>query len=73
MIITVLVNDTDADSDPLTVTNVATPGNGTATINANSSITYMPNTSFMGTDTFDYTVDDGNGGTDTGTVTVTVQ
>ena len=35
-------------------------------------MTYTPPADFHGTDTFDYTVDDGNGGQDTATVTVTV-
>jgi hypothetical protein len=34
--------------------------------------TYEPPAGFEGTDTFAYTVDDGHGGSDTGTVTVTV-
>lgn len=55
--IDVLSNDTDPDRDPLTVTG-ATADNGTVTINPDGTITY--------------TVDDGNGFTDTGEVTVTV-
>ncbi|NBB96218.1 MAG: matrixin family metalloprotease, partial [Planctomycetes bacterium] len=34
---------------------------------------YTPDAGFTGTDTFDYTVSDGNGGFDTATVTVTVE
>lgn len=70
----VLVNDTDADTDPLTVTAVgATDNGGTAVINGTSDgITYTPATAFVGTETFSYTASDGNGGTDTATVTVTV-
>ena len=51
---------------------MTTPGDGTATINANGTVRYTPDAGFVGTDTFDYTVSDGNGGSDTGTVTVTV-
>ncbi len=69
--IEVLANDSDPDSDPFTITNVTNPANGTATNNT-SSITYKPNDDFNGTDSFDYTIDDGNGGTDTATVTVTI-
>ncbi len=38
-----------------------------------SACTYTPNANFHGEDQFDYVVTDGNGGTDTGTVIVTVQ
>ena len=67
-----LTGDTDPDGDTLTVESVTTPGDGTATINANGTVRYTPDAGFVGTDTFDYTVADGNGGSDTGTVTVTV-
>src|SRR4029077_4709554 len=35
-------------------------------------VTYTPNPGFVGVDTFTYSIDDGNGGTDTGTVRVRV-
>ncbi|WP_298303488.1 Ig-like domain-containing protein [uncultured Erythrobacter sp.] len=69
--IPVLVNDTDADGDPLTVTD-ASATNGTVTINPDGTVTYVPNPDFFGMDTITYTVSDGNGGTSTATVTVTV-
>ncbi|MCT4555883.1 MAG: Ig-like domain-containing protein [Pelagimonas sp.] len=65
-------NDTDADGDPLTVTGVGTPTNGTATLNPDGTVTYTPDDGFTGEDTIPYTVDDGNGGTDTGEIIVTV-
>jgi lysophospholipase L1-like esterase len=77
--IDVLDNDTDADGDPLTLSIVTDAGSGTATVNTNGTpdptddlITYTPNPDFTGTDQFTYQVDDGNGGTDTATVSVTV-
>ena len=70
--ISVLANDSDVDGDALTVSNVANVTNGTATINVNNTVTLTPSTGFTGSATFDYTVSDGNGGTDTGTVTVEV-
>jgi hypothetical protein len=42
------------------------------TVNANGSFTYTPNANYNGPDSFDYTVSDGNGGTDTATVNLTV-
>jgi VCBS repeat-containing protein len=78
----VLVNDSDPDvGDALTVTSVDTTGTqGLVTAwNADGSFTYDPNGQFeylqaggSATDSFTYTVSDGNGGTDTATVTVTI-
>ncbi|WP_136443664.1 Ig-like domain-containing protein [Pacificoceanicola onchidii] len=65
-------NDTDPDGDPLTVTEVGDPTNGTATLNPDGTVTYTPDPDFVGQDTIPYTVDDGNGGTDTGEIVVTV-
>ena len=67
----VLANDSDADGDTLSIHSVTSPTNGTAT-NHTTYVTYSPDTNFDGTDSFEYTVSDGNGGTDTATVTVTV-
>jgi hypothetical protein len=52
--------------------SVSLPSNGTAVINADNTITYTPNSGFIGIDTFDYTISDGNGGTDTATVSIEV-
>ncbi len=69
----VLPNDSDPDGDVLTVTTVTQGTNGTVTIDpVSGNPIYTPNPDFNGTDTFTYTIDDGNGGTDTATVTVTV-
>ena len=70
----VLSNDTDADNDPLTVTSIdiTTLAGGTVTDLGNGLINYTPDPNFNGTDTFSYTVSDGNGSTDTSIVTITV-
>jgi hypothetical protein len=71
--IDVLDGDTDPDGDTLSVTAVTQPTNGTVAItNSGADVSYTPNANLFGTDTFNYTVNDGNGGTDTGSVTVTV-
>src|SRR5208283_3550264 len=62
---------TDADGDALTITAVGTPANGSASTDG-TNITYIPNSGFIGTNTFTYTVSDGFGGTGTATVTVVV-
>jgi hypothetical protein len=63
----VRANDTDADSDILVITQVSAPAHGTATTDG-SQISYSPDSSYNGTDTFTYTLDDGFGGTTVGTV-----
>ncbi|PVV24906.1 MAG: hypothetical protein B6D78_00935 [gamma proteobacterium symbiont of Ctena orbiculata] len=68
-----LPNDSDPDGDTLTITSVTQGTNGTVTIDpVTGNPVYTPDADFNGTDTFTYTIDDGNGGTDTATVTVTV-
>ncbi|NQT40597.1 MAG: cadherin-like domain-containing protein [Planctomycetes bacterium] len=69
--LTLLSNDSDPESDPISITGFGTPGNGTLVDNS-ATVTYTPDADFNGTDTFTYTISDGNGGTDTGTVTVNV-
>ncbi len=70
--IDVLANDTDVDGDTLTISSVADPANGTAEI-VNGKIVYTPNAGYFGTETFEYTVTDPDGLTDTATVTVTIE
>ncbi|PJK29735.1 hypothetical protein CVT23_11900, partial [Minwuia thermotolerans] len=68
----VLANDTDPDaSDSLTVT-AASAGNGAVVIEADGTLTYTGEADFNGADTITYMVDDGNGGTETAEVVVTV-
>ena len=66
------IGDTDADGDALTIDSTTLPANGSVVIEADGTLTYTPNANFSGSDSFDYTVVDGNGGTATGTVQVTV-
>ena len=71
--IPVLLNDTDPDNDPLVVT-IATvlPTQGTVTINPDNTLNFIPALNFTGIATINYTISDGNGGTSSTTVTVTV-
>jgi probable HAF family extracellular repeat protein len=71
VVIDVLANDTDSDGDPLTVSDVGAPSNGTAT-SVDGGIEYTPADGFSGEDAFTYVVSDGRGGTDEATVTVSV-
>ncbi|HIF9208727.1 TPA: retention module-containing protein, partial [Photobacterium damselae] len=63
---------TDVDGDNLTFKPGSNPENGSVTINADGSWEYVPNPDFNGEDSFTVVVDDGNGGSDTITVTVNV-
>ncbi|KAI9549368.1 hypothetical protein GHT06_003734 [Daphnia sinensis] len=84
----VLTNDTDADENTLTVSSfsiagltgpftIGTPATipsvGTIILNADGSFTFTPEANYNGTvPVITYTVSDGNGGTDTGDLTITV-
>ncbi|KNC66851.1 hypothetical protein AC626_14535, partial [Pseudoalteromonas rubra] len=70
-----LVNDIDFDGDALTVntTPVTDVQNGTLTLNADGSFNYQPNSDFIGTDSFEYRVEDGNGGSNTATITLLIE
>ncbi|NRQ49411.1 Ig-like domain-containing protein [Aeromicrobium stalagmiti] len=65
------VDATDADGDSLTYAVAGTPANGTVVANG-SQLTFTPAAGYSGTTSFDFTVSDGRGGSDTGTVTVVV-
>jgi hypothetical protein len=70
--IDVLSNDSDLDSDTLSVASVTQGSNGLVTNNG-ANVTYTPNPDYYGLDSFTYTASDGNGGTSPpATVTVTV-
>ncbi|HEY4202521.1 MAG TPA: DUF4082 domain-containing protein [Devosiaceae bacterium] len=69
-----LGNDTDANDDTLTITGVGGASHGTVAFNAQTGIvTFTPTAGYSGTATFTYTVSDGRGGTDTGTVSLDIK
>jgi len=70
-LIDVLVNDSDLDGDSLNLEFVVQPAHGTVSISANK-VSYTPETGYSGTDSFEYTVSDGNGGTASATVDLIV-
>lgn len=63
---------TDVDGDTVTVDSVTDPLHGTTQITGPDEVTYTGDPHFHGVDAYDFTVVDGNGGSDTGSVTVTV-
>ncbi len=77
LVIHVLENDTDEDGDPLTVTDASVTGAaiGSATTTSDgAAIEYTPNpgSTGYGQTTVTYTVSDGRGGADTGSVFVLI-
>jgi len=70
--INVLANDRDSDGDFIQLLNFTTPANGTVTRQSNNGLAYTPDSGFTGNDSFIYSISDGNGGTDSATVNVTV-
>ncbi|TAF01390.1 MAG: DUF4347 domain-containing protein [Oscillatoriales cyanobacterium] len=66
----VLSNDTDANSDPLSASLVTGPTKGAIALKSDGSFNYTPNTGFVGSDTFTYKANDGK--VDSGTATVTI-
>ncbi|MHC4611285.1 MAG: Ig-like domain-containing protein, partial [Planctomycetota bacterium] len=52
----VLVNDSDPDGDPLSVTSAGQGANGATSVNGDGSVTYTPNAGFSGSDSFGYSV-----------------
>jgi len=68
----VLGNDTDPEGQPLTAVLMQSPTQGTLTLNADGSFTYMPNPNFCGLDFFEYVASDGVYSSPFATVTLTV-
>lgn len=68
----VLANDSDANGDGLTVAIASNPTNGNVALNADGSFAYTPTDGFTTgeRDSFTYTVSDGNGSSDTGSVVI---
>jgi len=71
----VLSYDFDVDGDTITASLLTGPSHaaaGSFTLNADGSFAYTPELNYFGTDHFTYQVSDGNGGTDTATVFITI-
>jgi len=66
-----LANDTDANSDTLTVTSVQNALHGTVSLNG-TTITFTPDANYNGPASFSYTISDGKGGTSTAVANFTI-
>jgi hypothetical protein len=71
LLIAVLVNDTDAEGDTLSVI-AASAVQGTVSIEADQRLRYTPKVGFEGVDTISYRISDGAGGEASAEVKVTV-
>ncbi|WP_417840883.1 cadherin-like domain-containing protein [Terasakiella sp.] len=78
-----LGNDSDVEGDSLSITQIngqdievggsVDVGNGSVTLNADGTVTFNPDGNYAGSQSFEYTVSDGQGGTSTGTANVDVE
>ena len=67
----VMDNDTGSGLSVISNTN---PSNGTLSgVNTDGTYTYTPNTGYSGSDSFEYTISDGNGNTSTATVYIIIE
>ncbi len=66
-----LTNVTDLDSDTVLLTSASTSTNGISLLNSSGFLLYQTTNNLN--DQFNYTVSDGNGGTNTGSVNIVVQ
>ncbi|MFK7976667.1 MAG: tandem-95 repeat protein, partial [Halioglobus sp.] len=67
-----MANDVDADGDALTIVAVDDAEHGTVELNEDGEIVFTPDANYNGDASFTYTISDGNGGTDSATVTLNV-
>jgi Bacterial Ig domain len=75
--VTITLSGSDADGDPLTFSIVSGPSHGTLgaiipTGPTSATVNYSPASNYNGPDSFVFRADDGNGGTDDATVSITV-
>lgn len=68
----VLSDASDPNGYTLSLASYTQPGNGIVTKNSSGMLVYTPAASYLGADSFAYTVSDGHGETATGTVSMTV-
>lgn len=72
IILDVLAVASDVDGDSLSVSAITSGTNGLVSLDNSGRVVYAPNADFFGTDSFSYTLSDGNGGETTQVVDVTI-
>lgn len=70
--IDVVANDSDIETDPLSVISVTAPAHGLALVVNGREVTYVPAPDYNGLDSFAYTISDGSGGQATAEVAIEV-
>jgi VCBS repeat-containing protein len=68
---TLLSNDTDPDSDPLSISSVLDATHGTVSLVGNN-VVFTPTKDYVGDASFNYTISDGHGGTSSASVSITI-
>jgi hypothetical protein len=68
----VLTNDLDIDGDSLAAVNATSTTRGILNLMADGTFSYTPEADYSGSDSFQYTVSDGNGGFATSSVMITI-
>lgn len=68
----ILGNDDVAPGETLVIDSVTAVSGGSVVLNPDGTVTFTPDADFNGDASFDYVMSDTSGGTDSGTVTVTV-
>ncbi|WP_283105724.1 Ig-like domain-containing protein, partial [Shewanella kaireitica] len=64
----IIANDSDPDGDALSIISVGNAQNGTVTLTADGDVTFTPTTGYTGPASYEYTIQDPDGLTDTATV-----
>jgi subtilisin family serine protease len=67
-----LANDSDPEGDAVSITSASAPAHGSVAIGPSGELTYTPDASYHGTDSFEYEIVDANGASDVGVVSVAV-
>src|SRR5213075_3157179 len=68
----VLANDSDVDGDALSAILVSQPTHGVLTLNTNGGFNYVPETNYLGGDSFTYQANDGATNSSLATVSITI-
>jgi len=68
----ILLNDSDAESNPLAIIVVSNPAHGTLSMNVDGSFNYTPSSNYHGSDSFTYKLSDGTSESNVATVSLTV-
>ncbi len=72
VVISPLANDYDVDGDSITLVSFIQGSHGSVSNSGGGVLTYRPTTGYTGSDSFNYTITDGQGGTNSAAVTVSV-